>query len=54
MAVYRGGIVDRFFFLVCCLVTNCPSKMPSLGNSLEVKWLGLHAFTAKSAGSITG
>ena len=30
------------------------AKIPDLGNSLVVQWLGLNAFTAKGLGSIPG
>ena len=30
------------------------AKIPDLGNSLVVQWLGLHAFTAEDPGSIPG
>ena len=33
---------------------NCILKKKSSGNSLVVQWLGLPAFTAKGAGSISG
>ena len=33
---------------------NIMCYLNSVGNSLVVQWLGLHAFTAKGAGSIPG
>lgn len=39
--------VHQFFDILC-------SKVEILGNSLEVEWLGLSAFTVEGMGSIPG
>ena len=44
-----GGSGDTEFVT---LLAN--AKIPNLGNSLVVQWLGLHAFTAEGLGSIPG
>ena len=44
-----GGSGDTEFVT---LLAN--AKIPNLGNSLVVQWLGLHAFTAEGLDSIPG
>ena len=44
---------NHFSFSVSCYI-ELFSKMPRLGNSLVVQWLGLGTFTAKGPGSVPG